>query len=208
MRVSSFYATVVSLAGVLVLAPPALSYPEFQEFCEKHSGRTVNCAMCHINANGPSGSGPGQIGSLNPEEMKRLSAARAAVEPGQPVDSPILNRFGNHIMQALGKKKVLEARTDPAKLADFLGDESDLDEDGIPDKKEFVDGTDPLNSNHGDALELLFVNLKRYAPHVLLAAAAIFLLDFGLTRVLKGFQLKAQRADNVVNEEFEGHADE
>ncbi|MFN8657396.1 MAG: hypothetical protein U0105_13725 [Candidatus Obscuribacterales bacterium] len=197
MRIRSFCVTLLSLAGILIIAPAALSYPEFQQFCEKHSGRTVNCAMCHINAHGPSGSEPGQVGALNPEEMKRLAAARAALEPGQPVDSPILNKFGNRIMQTLGKKKVLEARTDPAKLASFLGNESDLDEDGIPDSKEFVDGTDSLNPNHGDPAELLFINLKRYAPHVLLAAAAIFLLDFGFTRVLKGFQLKARRSESA-----------
>lgn len=194
MLASSIYMIVASAAVALLFAPAAIGYPEFQEFCEKRSGRNVNCAMCHTNGQGPSGSDPGQVGALTPEEMKRLATARAALDPGTPVDSPILNRFGNHIMQALGKKRVLEVRKDPATLAVLLGSKSDLDDDGIPDSKEFLDGTDPLNSNHGDPLTLLSVNLKRYAPHVLLAAVAIFFLDFGFTRVLKGFQLKARRA--------------
>lgn len=201
MRVRSINVVFISLIAAAALAPAALAYPEFQQYSEEHSGRTVNCAMCHVNAHGPSGSEPGQVGSLNPEEMKRLAAARAALEPGQKVDSPILNRFGNHIMQTLGKKKVLEARKDPAQLAASLGNESDLDEDGIADSKEFLDGTDPLNAGHGDPVSLLFINLKRFAPHVMLAAAAIFLLDFGFTRVLKGFQLKARRSSAESEEE-------
>lgn len=179
-------------AALLVLLINAVSdgqagaYPEYQQFVEKNSKRTVNCAMCHSNENGPTGTGPGQIGSLTAEQFVQLNKARGAMEPGQVVDSPILNEFGNKIIEAVGKKKFVELRQDPGKLAELLGNDSDLDKDGIADSGEFLDGTDPLNKLHGDPGKLFWINLERYKMHVVLAIVAVMSLNYGLLHLIKG----------------------
>lgn len=181
-------------AAVVLMAPLAAScYPTFQAFAEKHSGRTVNCLLCHINDNGPAGDGPGQIGSLNAAELARLNEARTAMLPGTNVNSPIMNRFGNHIIKSLGMTKVMQAMADPAQLAVALGDKSDLDGDGIPDSREFLDGTDPLNKFHGDPWLLFTINLARYRVQLILAALSVGLLCYGLNRVYQGYLLSGQR---------------
>lgn len=164
----------------------ASAYPEFQQFVEKNSHRTVNCAMCHINENGPVGNGEGQIGSFSADEMKQLNKARAALLPGQDVDSPILNQFGNEIIKAIGKKEFVALKAEPAKLAERLGDKSDLDGDGISDAREYLDGTDPLNQFHGDPGKLFWINLGRYKMHVCLAVVAVFAINYGLIQLIKG----------------------
>ncbi|MBU6454898.1 MAG: hypothetical protein KGS72_24225 [Cyanobacteria bacterium REEB67] len=118
--------------------------------------------------------------------MEQLNKARAALEPGNTVDNPILNKFGNAIVHQIGLKKVLELSTDPVKLPQALDPKSDLDDDGIADGQEYLDGTDPLNKYHGDAMKLFFINLGRSKYQLLLAAAAVFLLGYGLTHLLKG----------------------
>lgn len=170
------------------LTPAAVAYPEFQTYAEKNSGRTVNCAMCHTHGNGPTGTDSGQIGALTSEQMQKLQQARKAMEPGQEVDSPILNHFGNKIMKVIGRRQLLEMRSDPAKLTAALGT-SDLDEDGIPDGKEFAQGTDALNPQHGDPWELFLQNLQKHAPHIGLALLAILLLDYGFVHLLRGMGL-------------------
>jgi hypothetical protein len=180
------------LALTLFAALPAHCFPAYQEFVEKHSGRNVNCAMCHRSDDGPTGNGPGQVGSLSPDEMNQLNKARVALEPGSTVDNPILNKFGNAIVHQIGIKKVLELSTDPAKLPEALGSKSDLDGDGIADAQEFLDGTDPLNMYHGDPVKLLFINLDRSKYSLLLAAIAVFLLGYGLTNLLKGISAVAK----------------
>lgn len=176
------------------LAPlPGIAYPEFQQFVELHSHRTVNCAMCHTNENGPVGDGQGQIGSLTPDEMKRLNAARASLEPGQEVDSPILNRFGNEIVKAIGKKKFVQIKTDPARLAEALPAKSDIDGDGIPDAKEYLDGTDPLNKFHGDAGKLFLINLIRFKLHIVLAIVAVLSVNYGLLHLIKAISILQAR---------------
>lgn len=170
------------------LAPVAVAYPEFQTYAEKNSARNVNCAMCHTHDNGPTGTDSGQVGGLTSEQMQKLQQARKAMEPGQDVHSPILNKFGNAIVKAIGRRQFLEMRNDPAKLTAALGT-SDLDEDGIPDGKEFAQGTDALNPHHGDPWELFLQNLQKHAPHVGLALLAILLLDYGFVHLLKGMGL-------------------
>ncbi len=168
-------------------APEAKTYPEYQAFVEKNSKRSINCAMCHVNENGPVGNGPGQLGSLNEEEMKQLNKARAALEPGSDAESPILNDFGNKIINAIGKKKFLEYKSAPEKLAPALGNENDMDEDGISDAQEYLDGTDPLNKFHGDPQKLFWINLIRYKSHVILTVIAVISINFGLLNLVKGF---------------------
>jgi hypothetical protein len=185
---------VVALGLTLAIAIPTQAYPEFQAYAEKHSGRTTNCAMCHVNANGPSGEQEGQIGSLTPQELERLNQARSALEPGQEVDSPILNSFGNYIMKSVGKKKVLEARTRPELLVEALGNTHDLDGDGISDAQEFQDGTDALNKFHGDPARLFVNNLSKYVFDVILAVIAVAVLVFGLANIVTALQILAERA--------------
>ena len=172
-------------------ASPASAYPEYQQFVEKHSGKSVNCALCHTNSNGPTGKEEGQVGALNEKDMQALNSARAAVDPGMlKEDSPILNRFGNSIIRTLGKRKFVQLRTEPEKLAEALDKKSDLDEDGIPDAQEFLDGTDPTNKYHGDPLKLFMINIDRNKTHLALAALAVFLLDWGFAHLIRGFYRK------------------
>ncbi|SRR5579885_1806657 len=176
-------------------AAPAFSFPPFQQFSEKHSGRTTNCSMCHMNDDGPTGNGHGQIGGLTKDQLEQLNKARAALQPGSEVDNPILNKFGNEIVRKLGMQKVLELSADPAKLPEALGNTTDLDDDGIPDAQEYLDGTDPLNKSHGDPAKLFFINLSRCKLQIALAVVAVFLLDYGLAHLLKGLSIAAKTAE-------------
>jgi hypothetical protein len=159
-------------------------YPQFQDFAEHNSGRTVNCALCHSNSDGPTGDGPGQVGGLSTQELKRLDNARTALDPGKNVDNPLLNRFGNEIIRKLGRTKFIQLMSNPKHLAAELGNQSDLDGDGIPDAVEYLDGTDPLNKFHGDPVRLLLINLKKFKLHVLVATLAIFCLSYGFRHLL------------------------
>lgn len=164
------------------------AYPEFQQFAEKKSGRTTDCATCHTNPTGPVGKGQGQIGSFSEKEIAQLNEARSALQPGQDVDSPILNHFGDLIIKKVGKMKVLQAKEHPEQLVSDYGMDNDLDGDGVPDAQEYLDGTDPLNKYHADAGRIFLVNLVKYAPHLIAAAIGVFLLDFGFARTIRGFE--------------------
>ncbi len=174
---------------------PADGYPQFQTFVEKHSHRMSDCSMCHTNSSGPTGDGPGQIGGLSTQDLERLSKARAAMEPGQEVDSPILNEFGNRIIRSMGRKEFLQLISTPERLAPALGNKSDLDGDGIPDAVEYLDGTDPLNKSHGDPLWLFLVNVNRYKEHIVLLVVACALLNWGLSSLMLWFSSQSN-ADN------------
>jgi hypothetical protein len=174
--------------GVIIPGPTALAFPEFQSFVEKHSGRNVNCSLCHRNDEGPQGNGPGQLGSLTPAQMQEVNKARGAMKPGTSVDSPILSAFGNEIIRVVGMEKFAATKADPIQLATALGTTSDLDGDGIPDAEEYLDGTDPLNQYHGDPGKLLRINMQRHAGELLTALAAAIALIWGLGEILKGFQ--------------------
>jgi hypothetical protein len=177
----------VSLCWMFLFCASAFAYPEFQAFIKKNSGRPVDCAFCHVNPNGPEGNGPGQLGSLTPDEFTRLNRARAAFEPGQLVDSPILNAFGNRILKDVGKKKFLEIKQHPADLAVALGPTVDLDGDGIPDSQEFLDGTHPLKNTDGDPGRLFVANLTKNRVQIILLILATLFTLYGLNNVLRGF---------------------
>ena len=172
---------------MFLVASHAFAYPDFQAFIKKHSGRAVDCAFCHVNPTGPEGNGPGQLGSLTPDEFNRLNFARGAFEPGKNVDSPILNTFGNRIIRDLGKKKFIEIKTHPADLAAALGPTVDLDKDGIPDSREYLDGTHPLKNTDGDPWLLFRANFQKNRSQIFLLIAATLLTLYGLNNVLHGF---------------------
>ncbi len=187
----------LALLSAAALPQHVLAYPEFQAFIAKSSGRTVNCAMCHVNSDGPEGTGPGQIGHLDAAELDRLGRARAALQPGQQVDSPILNAFGNHIIKSIGKEKFVELKVSPAHLAELLPPDSDLDHDGIPDAREYLDGTLPVNHNDGNPLLLLEHNFRENFAAIVLTLAATVSGVWGLSHLLHGFATASRIKDDT-----------
>jgi hypothetical protein len=176
------------------------AYPEYQAAIVKMSHRPVNCAMCHVHGDGPEGAAVGQIGRLTTEEFARLGRARAAFEPGGNVNSPILNAFGNHIINSIGKTKFIELRQLPEKLPELLPAESDLDGDGIPNIQEYRDGTNPLNKNDGSPLLLFKINLERNIPQIALAVAATFAGLYGFKHILRSFATALRRPEEHDDE--------
>ncbi len=185
----------LGLAAVLLLSrQPVHAYPEFQRYVATHSGRAVNCALCHVHPDGPEGTAPGQIGRLTPAELAELGRARAALAPGGHPASPILNAFGNHLVEQLGRTRLLELRLAPDRLAGLLPAQSDLDDDGVPDAVELAAGTHPLRRTDGPPWSLFVVNLRRNLPQLLLALAATGSGVWGLSRLLHGFAARARRS--------------
>lgn len=200
----------LAIVGVLAALLPAAAgaYAEFQVFVQETSGRYVNCAMCHTHPDGPDGLKPGQIGRLDAEELQKLNRARAAFEPGQKVDSPILNEFGEHIMEKLGKTQFIALRRDPGKLAEALGRDSDLDGDGIPDADEYLAGTHPLDSRHGDPWKLLVHNFRGQIFHIVMILLATILGLFGLNNLLRWFGQQMESDEANMEEHGSAHAAE
>ncbi|MBI2996591.1 MAG: hypothetical protein HYY52_07820 [Candidatus Melainabacteria bacterium] len=179
---------------LFVLATPLLqahAYSEFYEYSLKTSGRNINCALCHTNSDGPDGNGPGQIGSLNKEELKKLMEARTAFEPHQKVNSPILNEFGNKLIYILGKKGFVKLKSHPENLAKEIGNELDIDNDGIPDSEEYLDGTLATSKEDGHPVKLFIANIKKNLYHIILAFFSIGLLFYGFAQWLIGVHNQA-----------------
>lgn len=176
----------VSLS-LLLAGGQAQAHPEFQQYVAKSSGRAVNCALCHVHPDGPEGTAPGQIGRLTPAELLELGRARAAFTPGSRPHSPILNPFGNLLVDHLGKTRLLELRLAPDRLTALLPPDSDLDGDGVPDAVELAAGTHPLRRHDGPPWSLFLINLQRNLPQLLLALAATASGVWGLARLLHGF---------------------
>jgi hypothetical protein len=190
-RRGRFVPTLICLFFIsLPLTSPA--YPEFRQSIVTRTGRAINCAYCHQNGDGPEGTGPGQIGSLTQADLTRLGQARAAVEPGNHVDSPILNSFGNHIINTIGKKHFLELRMAPEQLADLLPENSDLDQDGISDPQEYRDGTHPGLAVDGRPWLLFTHNLKECRTPIFRTLVATILGLYGLHHLLIAFARQTQ----------------
>lgn len=179
------------------------AYPEYQAFIVKESGRPVNCGMCHTNADGPNGTGFGQIGRLSQGDLMQLTQARAALQPGSTVNSPILNAFGNRIVHELGREKIIELKHQPAKLAELLKPDVDLDHDGIPDYQEYLEGTHPLKKSDGNPWKLFKINFQRNIAHIVLTAVATAAGLYGLIHLLHGFTQMA-RTRSSAGEVSEG----
>lgn len=179
------------LMFVMIMRMPG-AYPEFQTFSQKRSGRIVDCSMCHVSGDGPYGTKPGQVSALDANERELLTAARNASQPGQKVQSPILNAFGNHIVEKLGGDRIRDLVKEPEKLADALGYKSDLDGDGIPDAQEYLDGTDPLSSQSGTPHRLFIDNVSRYWFDILMIIVTTAVGFFGLNNLFRWFTLAAE----------------
>lgn len=184
-------AMIPQVVGALIVAACipcsfATAYPEFQAWSQKNSGRFVNCAMCHAHPDGPDGVKPGQIGSLSPSELAALNQARSAYDPGKKVHSPILNEFGNSIVEQLGRREVIALRPTPEALAAKLDPASDVDGDGLGDAREFREGTDPLSAQSGNPAALFRINFVRQRFHILMIFLATACGLFGLNHLLRG----------------------
>jgi hypothetical protein len=188
------YASRTVKAAAVVIATlfvtPAIAYPEFQAYAQKHSGMGVSCAMCHISPDGPEGAGPGQIGGLDASAQQQLNEARASFEPGHKVSSPILNAFGNDIVRQLGRKKVIELKQSPADLATALDQKSDLDDDGAPDAREYLDGTHPLSKSSGNPWLLASHNLKKHWFSIVMVFLATISILYGLRNIHRALEIK------------------
>jgi hypothetical protein len=196
-----WFRRVAVFAGIILMAGARVqAYPEFQQYIVKRSGRPVNCAYCHPNADGPEGTAAGQIGHLTTAEQAELVRARGAFEPGQKVNSPILNGFGNHIINTLGKRRFLETRLTPAQLAEALPKDNDLDQDGIPDVQEYLAGTHPLLRSDGHPWLLFRSNFAQSSGQILLTLVATVLGLWGLGHWLHGFSAAAH-LENEPEEE-------
>lgn len=179
----------LAMLGAFVAASRAGAHPEFQKYLAEHAPRHTDCAMCHRHPDGPEGPKPGQIGSLDPEEIERLQRARAAFEPGPHPENLLLNDFGNAIVTQLGKREVLKLRQDPGRLAEVLDPQSDLDADGVSDAKEYLAGTLPTDPQSGPPLGLFVNNLKRYRLDIALIVLATIAGIYGLSHLLRWFEL-------------------
>lgn len=194
-RRRAFEAALFLSSLVLLAAPqPVAAYPQYQQYAQKHSGRNVDCAMCHRNHDGPQGVRPGQIGSLTSLQKARYQQEQTALEPGTHVDSPILNDFGNRIIEALGRIKVIELSSHPEQLAPALGSASDLDGDGIPDAREYLDGTNPLDAQSGPPWRLFLINLSRQRFTIFMTFLVTIFGIYGLNNLFNGFSHLAEVA--------------
>lgn len=200
MRTTPIITRLSCLIALAVLGT-AQAYPEFQQHIVKSSGRAINCAMCHTHSDGPEGTAPGQIGKLTSAEQAELGRARAAFAPGGNVKSPILNAFGNHLINTLGKKQVLELRITPAELANKLPEDSDLDHDGISDAAELRSGTHPLIKSDGLPSLLFKANLAANLGQILLMLTATVLGLWGLHHLLHGFATATRLSESEESEE-------
>lgn len=187
--------TAAAAALACLLAAPAGAFPEFQAWSQKNSGMGVSCAMCHVHPDGPEGAGHGQIGGLSPEAMRLLNEARQAFEPGRKVHSPILNQFGNSMVEQLGRKKILELKRRPEELAAALDQKSDLDQDGVPDAREYREGTHPLRKSSGNPWILFLHNFRRHLFPVVMVTLATVCLLWGFRNLHLALERRAKLAD-------------
>ncbi|HEY9869757.1 MAG TPA: thrombospondin type 3 repeat-containing protein [Candidatus Obscuribacterales bacterium] len=165
-------------AGVLLLtAGSASAYPQYAEWISKKAGFQANCAYCHINRDGPTGSGAGQTGSLTKQELARLHTP----------DSPIVNDFGKSLIAHLGYARIVQGITDPDSVARELRS-YDLDGDGITDGAEMQHGTLADDPTSAPPSLIWWVRLQRnmgFVATVAIASVVGAIGCFGLARALK-----------------------
>ena len=188
-------ALIAALFLAAIFVSEAFAHPEFQRYYKEASGRSVNCGMCHMHSDGPEGVKSGQIGSLGQDDLNALGLARQALEPGAGLKSPLLNEFGNAILNDLGKNKIGEFKQRPELLAGALPKARDLDEDGITDVEEFLDGTHPLNSLDGRPWKLFKHNVVKNRFHLFMIVLATAFGFFGLKSAIAWLSSKARNEE-------------
>ena len=162
----------------------AFAFNEFQTYIEQKSKKQLNCAYCHNHVNGPEGNEPGQLGSLNDEQKQLTTYNQFLGANKELVDSPILNEFGNYLVKKLGYEEIINAQEEPNKLVDKLKD-FDLDQDGIKDSEELLDGTLPNDPLDGNPFKLFKNNLKKKRIEICFQVVAIVLLIISLFKLKK-----------------------
>jgi hypothetical protein len=157
---------------------PSVAFPQYADWITEKSGRQVDCAYCHINAEGPQGTGPGQIGSIKDDDLPKLRTA----------ESPILNAFGKSIIKHVGYAGVAEGMMDPSSVAQKLK-AFDMDGDGISDGVEMEFATLPSDPLSAPPHLLWQKRLEKNMPFVLLigvcgiaGAIALFMLSKHLSK--------------------------
>ena len=186
---SSFF-TLIFLT--IIFSSTAMAHPEYLQYFKKESGRAINCAMCHVNPEGPEGVKPGQIGSLDADGKKILELARKA-KPGDNIKDPILNEFGNELLNTIGHDKLVELEGNPGAIPGLLSKTSDLDHDGIPDYQELQDGTDPLNANDGLPWKLFVHNFMNNWFQIMMIILATISGIFGLYYIILWFSIRTKK---------------
>lgn len=177
---------------MFIFAGTAMAHPEYLQYFKKESGRAIDCAMCHVNPEGPEGVGPGQIGSLDARGKTMLGLARRA-KPGDNIKNPVLNEFGNEILNTIGHDKLVELEQNPGAITGLLSKTSDLDHDGIPDYQELLDGTDPLNPHDGIPWKLFIHNFIKYRFQIMMITLATISGVFGLYYMILWFSIRAKK---------------
>ena len=177
---------------VFMCSATAMAHPEYLQYFKKESGRPINCAMCHVNPEGPEGVNPGQIGSLDKEGKRMLELARKT-KPGDHITNPILNPFGNEILNTIGHDKLVELEKNPGLIPGLLSKTSDLDHDGIPDYQELLDGTDPLNPNDGLPWKLFMHNFTANLFQITMIILATIFGVYGLYNLILWFSIRTKK---------------
>ena len=178
----SLLAMTIVVAFFIPFKLNAFAFNEFQTYIEQKSKKQLNCAYCHSHVNGPNGNETGQLGSLS-EEQKQLTAYNQFLSVNkESVDSPILNEFGNYLVKKLGYDTIVKAQDDPDKIVEVLK-ESDLDQDGINDLEEVLDGTLPNDPLDGNPFKLFVSNIKKKWMEVCFQVIALVLLIVSLCKL-------------------------
>ena len=166
----------------MLLCNRAVAFSEFQSYIEQKSKKQLNCAYCHNHVNGPNGNEAGQLGLLS-EEEKQLTAYNQFLQGNKElINSPILNEFGNYLVKKSGYEEIVNAQEEPDRLIDKLKD-SDLDQDGIKDSEELLDGTLPNDPLDGNPLKLFINNIKKKWTEICFQGIAIMLLVISLFKL-------------------------
>lgn len=189
---------VLSFLLIVILFPNhTFSYPKLYDLILAKSGKKIDCGICHAHGNGPEGLMKGQIGGLDAIGLDQLMSARKAFDPGVKIKNPLLNDFGNEMVFILGRKEIIALGNQPEKLIEIYPKELDLDNDGIPDIDELMEGTLPHDPQSGNPLKLMVHNLKGSWFEILLTLIGTGFMFYGFFQLILGFHYSIKVKDQV-----------